>query len=318
MRKGALFLLLAMAFASSPLATTAQAQRARVFVASYGSDSNSCTFGSPCKTFQHAHDAVAAGGEITAIDSAGFGEVTITKSVTITSPNGVEAGIAAASGDAAITINAGLSDTVVLSGLTIGGAGSNVTGINFQRGAELEVVNCAVRNNTGGAGIFVSPSSGTTTVLISNTIVSDISADGDAIDLFANGGTLQAALDHVTVNNNSNGVVALALGGPVEVQIANSHIDNNIDNAIVLGGTSPYVSNVILKDVTINQTPNGISLQGNSNVWLSNVTQTAVSGFSSYYGIAFTEGTDNSAFSDGANHLMGSIAGVSLQSWPTN
>jgi hypothetical protein len=49
------------------------AARDRVFVASYGSDTNPCTFGSPCKTFQVAVDAVEAGGEVTAIDSAGFG-----------------------------------------------------------------------------------------------------------------------------------------------------------------------------------------------------------------------------------------------------
>src|SRR6202167_738463 len=74
------------------------AARDRVFVASYGNDANPCTFGSPCKTFQNALGVVAPGGEITAIDSAGFGPVTINKAITITSPNGVEAGIAAAAG----------------------------------------------------------------------------------------------------------------------------------------------------------------------------------------------------------------------------
>src|SRR6516165_8472852 len=72
--------------------------RARMFVASYGNDANPCTFGSPCKTFQHAHDVVDVGGEVTAIDSAGFGPINITKSVTITSPDGVEAGIVPAAG----------------------------------------------------------------------------------------------------------------------------------------------------------------------------------------------------------------------------
>ena len=53
------------------LLTSAPAHaRARVFVASYGNDANSCTFGSPCKTFQHAHDVVDAGGEVTAIQPA--------------------------------------------------------------------------------------------------------------------------------------------------------------------------------------------------------------------------------------------------------
>src|SRR5580658_8423669 len=112
-------------------ASPALAQRDRVFVASYGSDSNPCTFGSPCKTFQNAVNVVASGGEVTAIDSAGFGTITISHAVTVTSPNGVEAGIAApASGGAAITINAGPSDNIVLSGLTLDGDNvSSSTGI---------------------------------------------------------------------------------------------------------------------------------------------------------------------------------------------
>ena len=61
--------VLATALACS-LATAPANARARVFVASYGSDSNPCTFGSPCKTFQHAHDVVDAGGEVTAIQPA--------------------------------------------------------------------------------------------------------------------------------------------------------------------------------------------------------------------------------------------------------
>ena len=80
---------LACSFASAPAYA-----RARVFVASYGNDSNPCTFGSPCKTFQAAVNAVDAGGEVTAIDSAGFGPVVIAKPVTITSPDGAPNGAA--------------------------------------------------------------------------------------------------------------------------------------------------------------------------------------------------------------------------------
>jgi hypothetical protein len=43
------------------LASVSAHARARVFVASYGNDSNPCTFGSPCKTFQIAINAVDAG-----------------------------------------------------------------------------------------------------------------------------------------------------------------------------------------------------------------------------------------------------------------
>jgi len=109
--------VLAAALASL-LATAPANARARVFVASYGNDSNPCTFGSPCRNFQQAVNVVDPGGEVTAIDSAGFGPINITKAVTITSPAGVEAGIAApASSSAAIGINAGTSDIINLSGL---------------------------------------------------------------------------------------------------------------------------------------------------------------------------------------------------------
>ena len=132
---------------------TASAQaRARVFVASYGNDGNPCTFGSPCKTFQQAVNVVDVGGEVTAIDSAGFGPINITRSVTITSPAGVEAGIAApAPGTAAITINTTSSNqTITLSGLTLDGANvSNSTGISFSglRGS-LSVRDSVIRNFT--------------------------------------------------------------------------------------------------------------------------------------------------------------------------
>src|SRR5215470_8063674 len=103
--------LLAAALAC-PLAPTPADARARVFVASYGNDSNPCTFGSPCKTFQQAVNVVDDDGEVTAIDSAGFGPINITRSVTITSPGGVEAGIVPTSGGDAIDINAQANDSI--------------------------------------------------------------------------------------------------------------------------------------------------------------------------------------------------------------
>jgi len=106
------------------LATAPAHARARVFVASYGNDANPCTFGSPCKTFQVAVNVVDPGGEVTAIDSAGFGPINITKAVTITSPAGIEAGIvlnSVGTEPAGITINAGASDIITLRGLTVRG-----------------------------------------------------------------------------------------------------------------------------------------------------------------------------------------------------
>jgi hypothetical protein len=195
---------LTCSFASAPAYA-----RARTFVASYGSDSNPCTFGSPCKTFQHAVDVVDAGGEVTAIDSAGFGPISISKSVTITSPTGVEAGIAApAPGAAAITINTPSSNVIVtLSGLTLDGANvSNSTGISFGgNGGRLNVRDCVIRN-FGQDGIDFSGAGGGV-LSVSNTVVSDNGNSG--IAYFPSGVISSSAfasiiLNRVEIRNNIN------------------------------------------------------------------------------------------------------------------
>src|SRR5215471_18933256 len=137
--------VLATALACS-LATAPANARARVFVASYGNDSNPCTFGSPCRNFQQAVTVVDAGGEVTAIDSAGFGPITISKAVTITSPDGVEAGVVPTAGGNAITINAGPNDAIVLHGLTLNGSGIIANGVVFNSGRSLTVDGCVLQN----------------------------------------------------------------------------------------------------------------------------------------------------------------------------
>src|SRR5262245_62815504 len=102
-------------------ATTASAQPTRVFVAAQGSATNACTFAAPCRTFQKAHDTLAAGGEINVLDPAGYGSVGINKSISIQGHG--FAGISATSGAIGITIDAGASDKINLNGLIIEGAG---------------------------------------------------------------------------------------------------------------------------------------------------------------------------------------------------
>src|SRR5262249_36161028 len=128
--------LIAAALMSALAAMPAHAQRDRVFVASYGSDTNNmiCSFTQPCRTFANAVKSVAVGGEVTAIDSAGFGPISITQSVTITSPPGVEAGIVTTPSTDTIDIS-GSNITVVLRGLTLEGNGTANTGVSFLGGS---------------------------------------------------------------------------------------------------------------------------------------------------------------------------------------
>jgi hypothetical protein len=120
-----------------------EASAQRTFVASKGNDANPCTLVLPCRGFSAAVAQTAAGGEVVILDSAGYGTVTVTKSVSLIAPPGIYAGISVNSGDG-ITIN-GAGVSVVLRGLTINGLGASSTdGIEFIQGAELTVEECEI------------------------------------------------------------------------------------------------------------------------------------------------------------------------------
>jgi hypothetical protein len=72
--------VVAVVFAFS---TSAHAQATRTWVSGVGDDANPCSRTAPCKTFPGAISKTAAGGEINCLDPGGFGQVTVTKSMTI-------------------------------------------------------------------------------------------------------------------------------------------------------------------------------------------------------------------------------------------
>src|SRR5713226_6872782 len=74
---------LAIAIFTFAFASMAQAQATRTWVSGVGDDANPCSRTAPCKTFAGAISKTAAGGEIDALDPAGYGALTITKSITI-------------------------------------------------------------------------------------------------------------------------------------------------------------------------------------------------------------------------------------------
>src|SRR5258708_40252676 len=90
-------------------AATAQAQATRTWVSGVGDDANPCSRTAPCKTFAGAISKTAAGGIINCLDSGGFGDVTITKAITIICGESGEAGVLV-SGTNAIIVQAGPND----------------------------------------------------------------------------------------------------------------------------------------------------------------------------------------------------------------
>src|SRR5262249_34166871 len=123
------------------------AQASRTWVSGVGDDVNPCSRTAPCKTFAGAISKTAAGGEIDALDPAGYGAVTITKAITIDGGGGQVASVLVA-GTNGIVVQAGPTDVVTLRNLRINGirgtASGGLNGIRYLSGAALHVENCHI------------------------------------------------------------------------------------------------------------------------------------------------------------------------------
>src|SRR5436309_4266261 len=123
------------------------AQASRTWVSGVGDDANPCSRTAPCKTFAGAISKTAAGGEIDALDPAGYGAVTITKAITIDGGGGQVASVLVA-GTNGIVVQAGVNDVVILRNIRINGiSGSGnggINGIRWLSGKSLDVVNCYI------------------------------------------------------------------------------------------------------------------------------------------------------------------------------
>src|SRR6185436_9627157 len=121
----------------------AQAQATRTWASGVGDYVNPCSRTAPCKTFGGTISKTAAGGEIDALDPAGYGAVTITKSLTIDGGTGSGWASILASLTNGIIINAGANDVLILRHLLINGVnktnGPGLSGIRFLAGQALHV-----------------------------------------------------------------------------------------------------------------------------------------------------------------------------------
>ena len=161
--------------------TIAQAQATRTFVSGVGDDLNPCSRTAPCKTFAGAFSKTATGGEIDALDPAGYGTLTITKAITIDGGTGSGCGSVLASGVNGFIINITTNlatDKVILRNLSINGAGTTlgVDGIRFLDGAELTVENVVIENFSGD-GIDI-PQAQQSTTHIRNLTVNNVGGAG--------------------------------------------------------------------------------------------------------------------------------------------
>jgi Right handed beta helix region len=262
----------------------------RSFVSTEGSDANAatgCSLVAPCRSFGAAIGAVVEDGEVIALDSGGYGRFDVTKSVTVSAPPGVYAGISVFSGTNGVDINTP-GVVVILRGLTINGQGGT-HGIFFQSGASLLVENCVVGSMLGNgirivaagssnvvpsqtsivgttltrnsAGIHLDGGPATVTVSRSNVVSNNIGIEARGT-LDTVNSTIEIA--DTTVANNNNGVLASVdvPGATIDAIVTGSVLSSNVNNGIygsaVTGGTLLVTAtgNAIVRNF------NGVSADG--------------------------------------------------------
>jgi hypothetical protein len=227
------FVVALVATAAAFHAEPATAQANRTFVSGQGSDANPCTLAAPCRSFAQALTQTNAGGEITILDPAGYGTVTITKAISIINDGVGEAGVTTSTATDAITISAGINDEVNLRGLTLVGGATGNNGVTITSGGTVNIQNSVIRGflhqginmiPTGnsklvvldttvsanfGTGVYVAPS-GNVTVRAVFKRVQSINNSGKGFYLYGGSiggsGTLKgSAVDSLAVGNQSSG-----------------------------------------------------------------------------------------------------------------
>jgi hypothetical protein len=298
MMKSLSLVLLVIALVCSMHSDPAQAQR--VFVSATGSDGNPCTFVSPCRTFQHAHDIVPSGGEIDVLDPAGYGALTINKAISIQGHG--FSGISAPSGTA-ITINAGSSDKINLRGLLIDGVGTGNNGISLVTGSALEIQDTLIRNFLG-YGIHIGALN-PLALLVSNTHISDISSNTNPNGSVYIGGTVTGAFDHVEVENGLHDGIILdgQSSFAVNLTISNSIVAKHVGEGIICHSVNSTPSVLLVQSSTIaHNAGSGLNAFGTGAVL--RVTKSAITDNGT--GFAFSSGGILESFGD--NALRGNTA----------
>lgn len=257
--------LVVLAVAAAP----AQAQATRTWVSGVGDDANPCSRTAPCKTFAGAISKTATGGEINVLDPGGFGGVTITKSITISSEN-FEAGVLV-SGTNAIVINATSTSSVVLRGLDIEGLGTGLVGIKVLGAlGALHVEKCTINNfrGTNGSGIEIANSvAGTTKVFVKDTIIrNNGQGTGAGINLNPTGGALlRTSLSNVQLYNNIIGLKAQGSGSTMHAVDSEATGNTNAGFSALTSGTSMQIERGV---ISANAT--GLNCAAGTNVRVGN------------------------------------------------
>jgi|SRR5437868_13258433 hypothetical protein len=237
------------------LTIAAHAQATRTWVSGVGDDANPCSRTAPCKTFAGAISKTAPGGEIDALDPAGYGAVTITKAITIDGGGGQVASVLV-SGTNGIIVDAGSSDVVILRNLRINGLSeAGLNGVEYLAGGALHIENCDIFG-FGQNGILASTNQAGATLFVNDTFLQH---NGNGVQIAPAGGNLRSMLNRVRANGNSGFGFYLHPGSAgAGTSITDSTAFVNGTGVGVTGGSLWLGNDVIIRNGT------GVAIAGGS------------------------------------------------------
>jgi Right handed beta helix region len=226
------------------------AQATRTWVSGVGDDANPCSRTAPCKTFAGAISKTAAGGEISVLDPAGFGAVTITKSITING-EGTLAGILSA-GTTGIIVNSATAEVRLIK-ISIHGAGTGLHGIRVLAAKSVLVEDCTITAVTQNGISTEFTNDGVLTV--NKTSISNCTLNGINVAPTATG-SAKIVVNNCTIVSTGTAVnVAPAAAKIGQISIANSLISFNT-TAI---NSSTATSTVRLSNTSILDNTTGVA-----------------------------------------------------------
>ena len=202
---------------------TASAQATRTWVSGVGDDVNPCSRTAPCKTFAGAISKTATNGEINCLDPAGYGAVTVTKSITIDCED-TQGSILSAGTNGVIVNITSATDTkkaFTLRGISINGAGTGINGVRVLAANQVNLEEVVISGVTQH-GVSLENTTGTTKVSIDNCAMRN--NGGNGINTFIVGGNVSLNVSNSRLNNNTTG---LNLSNATKATISDSVINGN-------------------------------------------------------------------------------------------
>jgi Right handed beta helix region len=241
------------------------AQATRTWVSGVGDDVNPCSRTAPCKTFAGAISKTAIAGEINIIDPAGYGAVTITKSITIDGNGSFGSILASATNGVIINAPDGI---VTLRHLFINGTGTTLglNGVRIISAKKVIIEDCFI-SNFSQRGIEVNtPDS--CAVILNNVTVHNVQ---DGISISTSSGSV--IINHCNFQDISNAGINLSKW---QATVSNSNVSACGVGVVVQANTTINLSNNVISHNNIAlQGPGKINSAGN-NMVTGNRTQGVV------------------------------------------